>query len=192
MMSHWITNHGRTGEDPVRMGTGNSLIFPLRVFPTRTLSVFVAGTNDPFWRVFCTALDRPDWLADPRFATNESRVANRSILEPMIEKHFAERTAEELLDRLIPAGMPCSAAYKVSDVMQSPHAKARGSVLEIDYPGIGPVKSAGNPIKLSDAPIETRRKSPTVGEHTVEIMREVGFSDAEIAALRDAKAVATP
>jgi crotonobetainyl-CoA:carnitine CoA-transferase CaiB-like acyl-CoA transferase len=192
MMSHWITNQGLTGEDPVRMGTGNSLIFPLRVFPTRTLSVFVAGTNDPFWRVFCTALDRPDWLADQRFATNESRVANRSILEPMIEKYFAERTAEELLDKLIPAGMPCSAAYKVSDVMQSPHAKARGSVLEIDYPGIGPVKSAGNPIKLSDAPIETRRKSPMVGEHTVEIMREVGFSDADIAALRDAKAIATP
>ena len=105
---------------------------------------------------------------------------------------FAERTAEELLDRLIPAGMPCSAAYKVSDVMQSPHAKARGSVMEIDYPGIGPVKSAGNPIKLSDAPVETRRKSPMVGEHTVEIMHEVGFSDAEIAALRDAKAIAAP
>ena len=58
--------------------------------------------------------------------------------------------------------------------------------------GIGPVKSAGNPIKLSDAPIETRRKSPAVGEHTVEIMREVGFSDDEIAELRDAKAIATP
>jgi crotonobetainyl-CoA:carnitine CoA-transferase CaiB-like acyl-CoA transferase len=174
------------------MGTGNSLIFPLRVFPTRTLSVFIAGTNDPFWRVFCTALGRHDWLGDARFATNEGRVANRSILEPMIEKHFAEHTAEELLDKLIPAGMPCSAAYKVSDVMASPHAKARGSVLEIDYPGIGPVKSAGNPIKLSDAPIETRLKSPMVGEHTVEIMREVGFSDGEIAALRDAKAIATP
>ena len=110
----------------------------------------------------------------------------------MIEAYFAQHTAEELLDRLIPAGMPCSAAYKVSDVMESPHAKARGSVLEIDYPGIGPVKSAANPIKLSDAPVETRRKSPMVGEHTVEIMREVGYSDAEIAALRDAKAIAAP
>jgi crotonobetainyl-CoA:carnitine CoA-transferase CaiB-like acyl-CoA transferase len=109
----------------------------------------------------------------------------------MIEEHFAKHTAEELLDRLIPAGMPCSAAYKVSDVMRSPHAKARGSVLEIDYPGIGPVKSAGNPLKLSDAPVETRLKSPMVGEHTVEIMRGVGFSDAEIAGLRDAKAIAT-
>ena len=96
------------------------------------------------------------------------------------------------MDKLIPAGMPCSAAYRVSDVMQSPHAEARGSVLEIDYPGLGPVKSAANPIRLSDAAVETRRKSPKVGEHTVEIMREVGYSDAEIGALRDAKAIATP
>jgi succinate---hydroxymethylglutarate CoA-transferase len=192
MMSHWITNYGLTGENPIRMGTGNSLIFPLRVFPTGTLPVFIACTNDAFWRVFCTALGRDDWLADPRYASTDGRVAHRAALEPAIEAHFARHTAEELLDKLIPAGMPCSAAYKVSDVMQSPHAKARGSVLEVDYPGLGPVKSAANPIKLSDAPVETRRKSPKVGEHTVEIMREVGYSDAEIAHLRDSKAIATP
>jgi crotonobetainyl-CoA:carnitine CoA-transferase CaiB-like acyl-CoA transferase len=190
LMSHWITNYGLKREDPVRMGTGNSLIFPLRVFPTRTLSVFVAGTNDPFWRVFCNALGRPDWLADPRFASNDGRVAHRADLEPQIEAHFAAHTAEELLDKLIPAGMPCSAVYKVSEVMENPHTRARGAVLEVDYPGIGPVKSANNPIKLSGAPLEVRRKSPGIGEHTVEIMREVGYSDGEIAALREAKAIA--
>ena len=110
----------------------------------------------------------------------------------MIEEYFLQHTCDELLDRLIPAGMACSAAYKISEAMVSSHAKARGSVLEIDYPGLGPVKSANNPIKLSDAPVETRRKSPMLGEHTAEIMRDVGYSDAEIAALRDAKAVATP
>jgi crotonobetainyl-CoA:carnitine CoA-transferase CaiB-like acyl-CoA transferase len=192
LMSHWITNYGIKKEDPVRMGTGNSLIFPLRVFPTKTLSIFVAGTNDPFWRIFCNALGRQDWLADPRYATNDGRVEHRASLEPEIEAHFARHTGEELLDMLIPAGMPCSAVYKVSEVMESPHAKARGSVLEIDYPGLGPVKSAANPIKLSDVPPGVQRKSPGVGEHTAEIMREVGYNDSEIAALRDAKAVGLP
>ena len=88
LMSHWITNHGLTGEDPVRMGTVNSILFPLRVFPTRTQPVFIAGTNDAFWRMLCTALGRQDWLADKRFATNEDRVANRAILEPMIEAYL--------------------------------------------------------------------------------------------------------
>jgi crotonobetainyl-CoA:carnitine CoA-transferase CaiB-like acyl-CoA transferase len=190
MMSHWITNHGLTGENPERMGTSNTILCPLRVFPTRTQPVFVAGTNDAFWRLLCTALGRQDWLGDERFATNAGRVAHRAVLEPMIEAHFLQHTADELLDKLIPAGMPCSAAYKVSDVMANAHTKARGSVLEIDYPGIGPVKSAANPIRLSDAPVETRRKSPMVGEHTIEIMRDLGFSDSDIAALRAANAVA--
>ncbi len=192
LMSHWITNYGLKKEDPVRMGTGNSLIFPLRVFPTKTLSVFVAGTNDPFWRLFCTALGRQDWLADKRYATNDGRVEHRAELEPQIEAHFRAYTAEELLDKLIPAGMPCSAVYKVSDVMANPHTKARGAVLEVEYPGLGVVKSANNPIKLSDAPVTVRRKSPAIGEHTAEILREVGFNDGEIAGLRDAKAVFIP
>ena len=113
-------------------------------------------------------------------------------IEPMIEAYFLQHTCEELLDRLIPAGMACSAAYRISEAMTSAHATARGSVLEIDYPGLGPIKSAANPIRLSEAPVETRRKSPMVGEHTVEIMREVGYSDAEIANLKNAKAIATP
>ncbi len=107
----------------------------------------------------------------------------------MIEAYFLQHTANELLDKLIPAGMPCSAAYKVSDVVANAHTKARGAVLEVEYPGLGVVKSAANPIKLSDVPPGAGRKSPMVGQHTAEIMREVGYSDAEIAALKDAKAI---
>ena len=100
----------------MRMGTSNSILCPLRVFPTKTQPIFIAGTNDAFWKLLCTALGKQDWLADKRFATNADRVANRAILEPMIEAYFLQHTADELLDRLIPAGMPCSAAYKISDV----------------------------------------------------------------------------
>mgnify|MGYP003386483268 FL=1 len=192
LMSHWITNHGLTGEDPVRMGTGNSILFPLRVFETRTKPIYIAGTNDAFWKILCKALGCEEWLADQRFATNEGRVAHRAILEPMMEMHFAEHTCEALLEILLPAGMPCSSVQKVSDLMDNTHVKARGSIVEYDYPGLGPIKAAANPIKLSDAPFEVRRLAPRVGEHTIEIMRDVGYSDGEIAALRHSKAVGAP
>ena len=88
--------------------------------------------------------------------------------------------------------MPCSAVNTVADLPDNPQVQARGAIVEYDYPGLGPIKAASNPIKLSDAPFEVRRLSPGIGEHTAEIMREVGYSDADIAALRDAKAVGMP
>ena len=90
----------------------------MRVFPTRTQPIFIAGTNDAFWKIFCTALGKQDWLADKRFATNAGRVANRAILEPMIED-ISSSTCDDLLDKLI-AGMACSAAYRISEAMVSP------------------------------------------------------------------------
>ena len=189
MMSHWFTHLGMTGENPERMGTGNSILFPLRVFRTKTKPLYIAGTNDAFWKMLCKALGRQDWLDDQRFATNEGRVAHRAVLEPMMNEHFARHTCEELLDVLLPVGMPCSAVNVVSDLPDNPQVKARGAIVEYDYPGLGPIKAARNPLRLSDAPFAVRRLSPKVGEHTAEIMREVGYSDSDIAALRDAKAV---
>jgi crotonobetainyl-CoA:carnitine CoA-transferase CaiB-like acyl-CoA transferase len=192
LMSHWLTHLGLTGENPVRMGTGNSILFPLRVFNTRTKPIYIAGTNDAFWRMLCTALGCQEWLDDPRFATNVGRVSHRAELEPLMEAHFARHTCEELLETLLPAGMPCSAVNTVADLPDNPQVRARQAIVEYDYPGLGPIKAASNPIKLSDAPFEVRRLSPTIGEHTAEIMREVGYSDADIAALRDARAVGMP
>ncbi len=192
LMSHWLTHLGLTGENPVRMGTGNSILFPLRVFNTRTKPIYIAGTNDAFWRMLCTALGCKEWLDDPRFSTNAGRVAHRAELEPMMEAHFAEHTCEELLETLLPAGMPCSSVNTVSDLPENPQVRARQAIVEYDYPGLGRIKAAANPIKLSDAPFAVRRLSPGIGEHTAEIMREVGYNDADIAALRDAKAVGLP
>jgi crotonobetainyl-CoA:carnitine CoA-transferase CaiB-like acyl-CoA transferase len=189
LMSHWITNYGRTGEDPQRMGMSHTLIVPLRTFATQTQPLYVACTNDAFWRSLVEALGLPQLKADKRFATVADRVANRAALEPMLEAAFAAETCEDLLARLIPAGVPCAPVKKVSDMLHDPHAIARQSFVEMDYPGLGKVMAANNPLRLSDATVEVRRMGPRLGEHTRDILREVGYRDAEIDALAAAKAV---
>ncbi|MBL8674014.1 MAG: CoA transferase [Rhodospirillales bacterium] len=189
LMSHWITNYGRTGENPQRMGTSHTMIVPLRTFDTRTQPVYVACTNDAFWAKLCDALGLADLKADPRFKTNDDRVANRAALEPALEAVFAAATAEQLLGRLIPANVPCAAVKTVGDMLSDPHAVARRSFLKFDYPGLGELMTANNPIRLSDAPVEIRRMGPRLGEHTREILRELGFRDDDIAALKDARAI---
>lgn len=189
IMSHWLTNLGHTGEDPQRMGASHTLIVPLRNFDTQTGPVYVACTNNSFWQRLTTALGLADLAADPRFATNADRVANRSVLEPALEAVFATQTREALLEKLVASGVPCAAVKKVSEMVRDPHSLARGSVLNMDYPGIGKVMAANNPLRLSDAPFEIHRLAPRLGEHTRELMRDVGYSDDDIAALAEAKAI---
>lgn len=171
------------------MGASHTLIVPLRNFDTRTGAVYVACTNDSFWKKLVGALDIAEIGADPRFATNALRVANRGELEPMLEKIFAGQTRETLLDKLVAAGVPCAAVKKVSEMVADPHQQARGSVLKMDYPGIGKVVTARNPLRLSDAPFEIHRLAPRLGEHTRELMHDVGYSDDDIAALAKANAI---
>jgi crotonobetainyl-CoA:carnitine CoA-transferase CaiB-like acyl-CoA transferase len=160
LMSHWITNYGRTGEDPQRMGMSHTLIVPLRTFATQTQSVYVACTNDSFWLKLLDAVGLRELKNDARFRTNAGRVANRAVLEPILEAAFAADTSESLLGRLIPAGVPCAPVKRVSDMIHDPHAIARQSYVEMNYPGLGKVMSANNPLRLSDAPVEVRRMGP--------------------------------
>ena len=107
----------------------------------------------------------------------------------MLEKVFASHSREALLERLVDAGVPCAAVKKVSDMVADPHQQARGSVLNMEYPGIGKVVTARNPLRLSDAPFQVHRLAPQLGEHTRELMRDVGYSDDDIATLATAKAI---
>ncbi|MFZ9396702.1 MAG: CaiB/BaiF CoA transferase family protein, partial [Erythrobacter sp.] len=152
---HYLT----TGENPPRMGNGHAQVSAYGVFPTQGDPVILAPANDGLFRKLLNMLGRADLLSDPRFATNEARLAHRADLDAMIAAETAGLDREELLRRCAEAGIPAGAINSVSQVFADPQVVARG--LRVELGGIPGVRS---PIRFSDAELALDRPSPMLGE----------------------------
>ena len=162
-------------ETPERTGMRHPLFCPYGPFPAADGRLFGFAVLSPdHWRALCLeVLDRPDLLADERFATNEARVEHRRLLEPALEEAFAPLPAREWLDRLEAARIPCGAVNDVSDVAEHPQLAHNGLVVEVDSPA-GPIPVIGSPF-LVDGGRPPSGPVPALGEHTAEILREIGL-----------------
>ena len=162
-------------ETPERTGMRHPLFCPYGPFPAADGRLFGFAVLSPdHWRALCLeVLDRPDLLADERFATNEARVEHRRLLEPALEEAFAPLPAREWLDRLEAARIPCGAVNDVSDVAEHPQLAHNGIVVEVDSPA-GPIPVIGSPF-LVDGGRPPSGPVPALGEHTAEILREIGL-----------------
>ena len=135
------------------------------------------------------AIGREDWLEDPEWNTPEVRLPKLDTVFAEIEKWTMTKTKFEVMDTLNPLNVPCGPILSMKELAGEPSLRATGTVVEVDHPERGKYLTVGNPIKLSDSPAEVVR-SPLLGEHTDEILKEViGFGDEEIAAAKDAGAV---
>ncbi|MEM4036131.1 MAG: CoA transferase [Fervidicoccaceae archaeon] len=176
-------NYFATGRDPERLGSAHPNIAPYQVFTTSDGYVAVAVGNDKLWVDFCKALGRQDLLENPRFKTNELRVTNRRELVEEIEEIFSRMTTSEVVELLERAGVPCGPVKKISEVLSDPQVLHRGMVTKMRHPVYGEVPALGVPLKSSVTGFEIRRAPPLKGEHTREVLREVGFTDEEIESL---------
>ena len=135
------------------------------------------------------AIGREDWLGDPEWNTPEARLPKLDTVFAEIEKWTMTKTKFEVMDTLNPLNVPCGPILSMKELAGEPSLRATGTVVEVEHPERGKYLTVGNPIKLSDSPAEVVR-SPLLGEHTDEILKQViGFSDEEIAAAKDAGAV---
>jgi crotonobetainyl-CoA:carnitine CoA-transferase CaiB-like acyl-CoA transferase len=175
-MSYHLASYWATGEPPDRYGSAASMIVPYQAFPTRDGHLMIAAPNDGLFGRLCGALGRPDWAADPRFAHNPDRVANREALTSLIGEATAGRSTAELGAALQAAGVACSPIRDAAGAAAEPQTLASGIVQAAEHPAIEGFRSLGLPFSIDGERPPLRRPPPGLGEHQAEVLEELGLT----------------
>ncbi|MDB5402665.1 MAG: hypothetical protein JWQ55_4683 [Rhodopila sp.] len=184
LLSYIATSYFATGAAPARSGNDHPIAAPYGLFPTRDGQIALAPADDAFFRRLADALGEPGLKTDPLYATGAARVANRARINAIVGGKLAAETTAYWVEVLNKAGIPSGPVNSVAQVFEDPQILAQEMVLDVDHPGHGIVRMLGFPIKYSDMPCQIRRPAPGLGEHSDEILAELGYLASDLAAWR--------
>ncbi|ARP82550.1 CoA transferase [Bordetella genomosp. 8] len=174
---------------PRRTGTAHPNIQPQRTFHCADGDIVVVAGNDAQFVALCGVIGQPALASDERYATNGQRVRNQESLDPILDAIFAQRPRADWLDSLKKAGVPAGSINSVPEVFDDPQVVHRGMLRHLPHPVAGTVPQVMNPLRFGGAELRVDRAPPLLGEHTDEVLHELGLDAARIQALRARKVI---
>jgi crotonobetainyl-CoA:carnitine CoA-transferase CaiB-like acyl-CoA transferase len=183
MLSYHLCRYFSTGKVPGPSGSGSVSQIPYQAFKAEDDWIVIAAFNQRMWGGFCTSALHPEWERDPRFTDANARVNNRDELLRLIAEALVQKPSQFWIDRLDAAGVPCSRVNRIDQAVNEEQVAARDMIAEMEVPGLGLIKVAGLPVKLSETPGRLDRHPPRLGEHTEEVLRSLGYDPTRVAAL---------
>jgi formyl-CoA transferase len=176
-------------EVPPQVGNDHPTSMPTSAYRTADGYMNVAASGEGQWQALCKAIGREDMLADARFKGGENRAKNRKALNAAINESLSRKNSRDWIETLNAAGVPCGPINTVDQVFADPQVQHLGAATEVTHPKLGRYKLLAQPARLSRTPAAVVAATPDPGEHTDEILRELGYGDKDISRLREQKVV---
>lgn len=181
LLSYQAQKYLSLGVTPGQDGNDHPIMFPQGTFKTADGAMTLACGNEKMWQRLCDALGVPEWAQDPRFASNADRMTHRTELRKLIEDVLADRTTEQWLDIVGAGGVPCGPVLTIPEALEHPITAGLDMVAQVDHSALGPMKVLGQSVNLGDADADwLRRPAPMLGEHTTEVLGEVGYDQDQV------------
>ena len=179
--TYWqAASYFATGESVGPTGSAHLLTAPYQAFRTRDGWVNIGGANQANWERIADVLGHPEWRGDSRFATNTARMQNLAELTAAMDAVLKDRDTAHWIEAFDSAGVPVGPVHTIGQALSHPQTLARNMVVDLEHPQAGPTKALGCPIHFSLTPTRIDRPAPMLGQHSRELLREYGYTDAQI------------
>jgi len=179
-LGYFLQNFWQSGNEPRKAGVGHASLCPYGVFATADAPLILGIANDTLWRKFCGLTGLDGDLATRVLATNDERVERREETEALVSAALRPRGREHWIALLDEAGIPCGPVHTLGEMSAHPHTEASGMVLHYDHDHFGPLKGVAQPLRFDGQRCPQRLRPPLCGEHTADILREIGWPEDDI------------